>query len=103
MKAALANTPPHDFAVPTDEVEKVAGCGRGTEYYLKGTEPQVGCGRSIDAYDAEPDSPQSGGAYLPQPTVPPVDATPPDDITPPPTETPAPSESPSASPSGRHR
>ncbi len=103
MKAALANTLPRDFPVPADEVEKVAGCGRGSEYYLKGTEPQAGCGRSIDAYDAEPDSSRAGGAYLPQPTVPPVDATPPDDVTPPPTATPEPSESPSAAPTGRHR
>ena len=44
MKAALAGTPPHDFPFPADEVAKVAGCGRGYEYFLKGTEPQYGCG-----------------------------------------------------------
>ncbi|HEY1869259.1 MAG TPA: PBP1A family penicillin-binding protein, partial [Candidatus Cybelea sp.] len=51
MKAALAGTPPHEFPYPAEEIAKVAGCGRGGyEYYLKGTEPQTGCGGSIEAY-----------------------------------------------------
>jgi membrane peptidoglycan carboxypeptidase len=74
MKAALAGTQPHDFPVPLDEVEKVAGCGRGSEYYLKGTEPQLLCGNSIDAYESDAEPPQAAG--LAEPTVPPAAATP---------------------------
>jgi penicillin-binding protein 1A len=101
MKAALAGTPPHDFPIPSDELAKIAGCGRGGyEYYLKGTEPLTGCGRSIDTYGAERDSTQAAGAYLPQPTVPPVDASPPPEVPPLPTESPAPSASPSPAATG---
>ncbi len=93
MKAALAGTPPHDFPYPSDEVAKVAGCGRGGhEYYLKGTEPQSGCGGSIDAY-GDNDGYGAAASYA-QPTVPPADSTPPVVVPPPPTETPAGSPSP---------
>jgi penicillin-binding protein 1A len=90
MKAALAGTPPHEFAYPAEELAKVAGCGRGGyEYYLKGTEPQSGCGSSIDAYDASQDSAAAAAAQrLPEPTVPPAYATPPAEVPPPPTESP---------------
>lgn len=98
MKAALAKVPPHDFTYPSDEVAKVAGCGRGSEYYLKGTEPTSGCGESVDAYDADQNSYAPAAASLPQPTVPPADALPPVEVPPPPTESPGPSSSPSPSP-----
>jgi penicillin-binding protein 1A len=87
MKAALAGTPKHDFPYPSDEVAKVAGCGGGHEYYLRGTEPQSPCGRSLSAYEPD-DAAVPPAAMLPQPTVPPADATPPPSI---------PSASPSAS------
>ena len=104
MKAALASTPPHDFPIPADEVTKIAGCGRGYEYYLKGTEPQTGCGRSIDAYDADQDATQrAAAASLPEPTVPPAYASPPAEIPPPPSESPSASASPSAVPTGERR
>ena len=100
MKAALAGTPPHEFPFPSEEVAKVAGCGSGGfEYYLRGTEPESGCGGSIDAYDAN----QSAGAAYPgsanyaEPTLPPVDATPPVVVPPPPTLPPPPSPLPSES------
>ncbi len=99
MKAALAHTPPHDFPFPADEVAKVSGCGRGTEYYLKGTESS--CGTSMDAYDdANDDSTAraaAAAASLPEPTLPPPDATPPPEEPTPeplPPETVEPSESP---------
>jgi penicillin-binding protein 1A len=96
MKAALAGTPPHEFPFPTEEVAKVAGCGRGGyEYYLKGTEPQYGCGNSIDAYRSNQYA--GAGAGLVAPTVPPPYASPPDEVPPPATI--VPSGSPSASPS----
>ncbi len=91
MKAALAGTPPHDFPYPSEEVAKVAGCGRGYEYYLKGTEPQYGCGGSIDASRSTEYA--GAGAGLAQPTVPPADASPPDEV--PPVSTASPSGSPS--------
>jgi penicillin-binding protein 1A len=74
MKAALAATPPHEFAFPAEEVAKVAGCRRGYEYFLKGTEPQSGCGGSID--ETEPDDVQPAAAGLVEPPQPPVQATP---------------------------
>lgn len=45
MKAALANTPKHDFAFPSSEVRKVAYCGdpKKFEYFLDGTEPAGSC------------------------------------------------------------
>ncbi len=96
MKAALVGTPKHEFPFPAEEVAKVAGCGSGGyEYYLKGTEPQSGCGGSIDAYDEEEKAAESAAAAeLPQPTVPPPDATPPPFASPPPTESPSASASP---------
>jgi penicillin-binding protein 1A len=99
MKAALAKTPPHDFTFPVDEVVKVAGCGRGVEYYLKGTEPQSGCG-SMASYGSQDRTIDTAGAV--QPTVPPADAMPPDDLpTLPPTPSASPSPADSASPSPR--
>lgn len=73
MKAALAGTAPHDFPFPAEEIEKVAGCRRGYEYFLKGTEPQSGCGGSID--QTEPDDVAPAAAAPPEPVQPPV-ATP---------------------------
>jgi penicillin-binding protein 1A len=103
MKAALAGTPPHEFPFPAEELAKVAGCGRGGyEYYLKGTEPQSGCGGSIDAYGSDEDSSgPAAGADVAEPTIPPPDATPPVVIPPPPTIPPSESPLPSASPA-RH-
>ncbi|MGA2759524.1 MAG: transglycosylase domain-containing protein [Candidatus Cybelea sp.] len=73
MKAALAGTPPHDFPFPAEEVAKVAGCRRGYEYFLKGTEPQSGCGGSIE--QTQPDDIAPAAAAPAQPLEPPV-ATP---------------------------
>lgn len=89
MKAALARTPPHEFPFPSDEVAKVSGCGRGSEYYLKGTES---CG-ATDEYDAATSTAERAAAALPQPTLPAPDATPPLDL---PTQ--IPSSEPSTSP-----
>jgi penicillin-binding protein 1A len=75
MKAALAHTPPHDFPFPSDEVAKVSGCGRGTEYYLKGTEST--CGGSVQEYGSTNAAPVEPAAALPEPTLPSADATPP--------------------------
>ena len=75
MKAALAHMPPHDFPFPSDEVAKVSGCGRGTEYYLKGTESS--CGGTVQEYGSTGAAPVEPAAALPEPTVPPVDASPP--------------------------
>jgi penicillin-binding protein 1A len=99
MKAALAHTPPHDFPFPSDEVAKFSGCGRGTEYYLKGTEGAT-CGTSASTYDAasaaaESAAESAAAAALPQPTVPAPDATPP---LIPPTPVPSPQESGSPTP-----
>jgi penicillin-binding protein 1A len=101
MKAALAKTPKHEFPFPSDEVAKVAGCGRGYEYYLRGTEPESGCGGSIDNYEAQQDTSYPEAASLPQPTVPPASATPPPTIPPLPTESPL--ESPSPEPTVERR
>ncbi|HEX4013414.1 MAG TPA: transglycosylase domain-containing protein [Candidatus Cybelea sp.] len=95
MKAALAGTPPHDFPFPADEVAKVAGCGRGYEYFLKGTEPQYGCGGYAAQMPDDVSGPQTAG--LAQPTVPPADATPPPTLPPPPSLPPSPAP-PSAEP-----
>ncbi|MGA7354723.1 MAG: transglycosylase domain-containing protein [Candidatus Cybelea sp.] len=101
MKAALAKTPKHEFPFPSDEVAKVAGCGRGNEYYLRGTEPESGCGSSIDNYEAQQDTSYPEAASLAQPTVPPASATPPPTIPPLPTESPL--ESPSPEPTVERR
>jgi penicillin-binding protein 1A len=92
MKAALAKTPPHEFPFPTEEVAKVAGCGRGYEYYLKGTEPQSGCGGYAEQNEAEKEY-EPATAGLAVPTVPPLNATPPPIVFPP-TAQPAPSDEP---------
>lgn len=69
MKAALAHTPPHDFPYPSDEIAKIPGCGSGGyEYFLKGTEPQTGCGGSIDDVQNAPDD-QAVGTPAPPPVV----------------------------------
>ncbi len=45
MKAALAKTPKHDFALPAGEVRRVTLCGSGqSEVFLDGTEPAHVCG-----------------------------------------------------------
>jgi penicillin-binding protein 1A len=45
MKAALAKTPKHDFAVPDGEVRRVTLCGSGAaEVFLDGTQPAHVCG-----------------------------------------------------------
>jgi penicillin-binding protein 1A len=71
MKAALAGTPPHEFAFPAEEVAKVAGCAHGYEYFLRGTEPQSGCGGSID--QTEPDDVAPAAAAPALPVQPPVE------------------------------
>jgi penicillin-binding protein 1A len=73
MKAALEGTPKHDFVVPVDEVVKIAGCGRASEYYLKGTEPQSSCG---EAYTSDQDS-STDPTPVPDPTLPPAPTPPP--------------------------
>ncbi|HLX26148.1 MAG TPA: PBP1A family penicillin-binding protein, partial [Candidatus Cybelea sp.] len=69
MKAALQGTPPHDFTVPEDVV-KVAGCGHGPEWYVKGTEPQNGCARGLGTFAADDSVP------VPDITLPPEQALP---------------------------
>ncbi len=71
MKAALAGTPPHEFPFPAEEVAKVAGCRRGYEYFLKGTEPQSGCGGSIE--QTQPDDVAPAAALPAQAVQPPVE------------------------------
>ena len=45
MKAALAKTPKHDFALPSGEVRRVTLCDTGrSEVFLSGTEPSHTCG-----------------------------------------------------------
>lgn len=45
MKAALAKTPKHDFALPAGEVRRVTLCGSGrSEVFITGTEPSHICG-----------------------------------------------------------
>jgi penicillin-binding protein 1A len=71
MKAALAGTPPHEFSFPAEEIAKVAGCAHGYEYFLRGTEPQSGCGGSID--QTEPDDVAPAAAAPALPVQPPVE------------------------------
>jgi len=52
-------------------VAKVAGCSRGYEYFLKGTEPQSGCGDSIE--QTEPDDVAPAAALPAQAAQPPVE------------------------------
>jgi penicillin-binding protein 1A len=87
MKAALARTPPHDFSFPSEEVAKVAGCGRGYEYYLKGTEPQYGCGGAVDENGTDEYSQPATAGFV-EPTLPPTP------VPLPPTAQPAPSDEP---------
>jgi membrane carboxypeptidase/penicillin-binding protein len=45
MKAALAQTPKHDFVLPAGEVKQVILCSTGKpEVFLAGTEPAHNCG-----------------------------------------------------------
>jgi penicillin-binding protein 1A len=45
MKAALAKTPKHDFALPAGEIHRVTLCGSGqSEVFLDGTQPAHVCG-----------------------------------------------------------
>jgi penicillin-binding protein 1A len=96
MKAALAGTPPHDFSFPAEEVAKIAGCGRGYEYFLKGTEPQYGCGNSLGENGAD----YAPAAQYVEPSLAPETAA----SFAPPTDLPSPSSpspnSPSPEPSG---
>jgi len=68
MKAALKGTKPRDFIMPEDVI-RMAGCGRGYEYYVKGTEPQGPCGRpNLTNYAADQSTqavPDAGGPTLP--------------------------------------
>ncbi len=89
MKAALAGTPPHEFPFPAEEVAKVAGCSRGFEYFLKGTEPQSGCGGSIE--QTQPDDVEPAAAAAAQSVQPPVETPSPlliPTMQPPPTDEP---------------
>lgn len=47
MKAALAGIAKHDFAMPADQVVRLAGCSGAYEYYLLSTQPLSGCGTRI--------------------------------------------------------
>lgn len=71
MKAALKNTPKHDFTLPQGEVKKVALCSGHTEYFLTGTEPPGTCEAVPRAALAIPPAPK---------TPPSPDAPPPNSI-----------------------
>ncbi len=96
MKAALAGTPPHEFSFPADEVVKACG----GEYYLKGTESS--CGGYGTGYDSAGNTENAYvGPAMPQPTMPPENATPPAELptlAPSPTEPPTPEASTSPTP-----
>ena len=62
MKAALQGTKPHDFVVPAEEVARAAGCSRGYEFYLKGTEPEGCSSRSLTQYAGQPGVQYAPGA-----------------------------------------
>lgn len=62
MKAALAHTPPHDFAFPAGEVVRVASCYGGVDVYLDGTQPAQSCDHVLPA-----PTPYSVGAAAPLP------------------------------------
>ena len=62
MRAALANTPPHDFPFPSEEVERVAACNGTVDVYLIGTEPTDMCAHVLPA-----PTPMSVGAADPLP------------------------------------
>jgi penicillin-binding protein 1A len=48
MRAALAKTPKHDFALPVGEVERLRMCDTGkVEVFLTGTEPAHTCGEVV--------------------------------------------------------
>ncbi len=101
MKTALKGTKPHDFPMP-DDVVKMAGCGRSSEYYLKGTEPQTGCGSSITNYAV--DEPAQSNSNVPEPTLPPQDMPSPESsvtadptLAPPDSPEPSPEDMPTAS------
>jgi penicillin-binding protein 1A len=81
MKAALANTPKHDFAFPSTEVRKLAYCGQPSkyEYFLDGTEPHASCasaGYAGPAHTASIEPPAGAepvaARYVPPPYNPPA-------------------------------
>ena len=74
--------------MPTDDVTKLAACGGGSEYYLKGTEPYSSCGGAY-AENVQPYATLAPNA-MPYATLPPQATLPPTD-TPPPEPTLAPS------------
>jgi penicillin-binding protein 1A len=76
MKAALANTPKRDFALPGGEVRKVTLCSTGRpEVFVSGTEPERVCGNGeTPAPRAEPKKPVPAAA---RDRVDVLDATPP--------------------------
>jgi penicillin-binding protein 1A len=98
MKAALTGTKPHDFTMP-DDVVRVAGCGRGMDYYVKGTEPLPPCGGTTASYAVEQAGPEVPTVPLPSlsPLESPTDL---DSESPLPDATIAPSAEPSPEPSG---
>jgi penicillin-binding protein 1A len=69
MKAALTGIKHHDFAVP-DDVVRVASCGGGYEYYLKGAEPQCGASGTYANAGAAPALPAE-----PEPALPAIDTS----------------------------
>ena len=97
MKAALADAPKHDFAFPADEVAKLSGCGRGYEYYLKGTEPASPCGGTYAAYAAQ--NPVPYATLAPYATLPPYATEPPVAPESPAAQAPSPPADPWADPS----
>ncbi len=97
MKAALAGAPKQDFAFPADEVAKLSGCGRGYEYYLKGTEPASPCGGTYAAYAAQ--NPVPYATLAPYATLPPYATEPPVAPESPAAQAPSPPADPSADPS----
>ncbi len=88
MKAALANTPKHDFAIPTGEVHRVRLCSTGkVEVFLAGTEPERSCGAvdepSPKAVTKDPAAAPAVLATPPAPAAPVAPAVVPDATTPP--------------------
>jgi penicillin-binding protein 1A len=75
MKAALAHTPKHDFALPAGEVRRVTLCGSGrSEVFLSGTEPSHTCGDGATpppAWEAVPKKPatEQNAAAVPKAAI----------------------------------
>ncbi|HTV74334.1 MAG TPA: PBP1A family penicillin-binding protein [Candidatus Acidoferrales bacterium] len=53
MKAALANTPKHDFVYPSTEIVRLPTCGDAdrVEFFLEGTEPASRCASGTGLYE----------------------------------------------------